>query len=70
MSRTATHAALWSGLLGGLVVFVVWTTASYLRGGRPYGPGLLHDFHRSGATNLGACAVAEPRTWAVGSFSS
>ena len=57
--RAAAHAALWSGIVGGLVVFAVWMTATYARAGRPYDVGLLRDFHRSGATSLPAYAVAD-----------
>jgi hypothetical protein len=56
---TGTRAALWSGIVGGLVVFVVWVTATFLRNGRPYDPGLLRDFHRSGAPDLATYAVSE-----------
>jgi hypothetical protein len=58
-ARTATHAALWSGIVGGLVVFAVWVIASYVRDGRPYDGGLLQDFHRSGDSSLAAYAVGE-----------
>lgn len=58
-ARTGTHAALWSGLVGGLLVFIVWVTATYLRDGRPYDPALLRDFHRSGATDLTTYAVSD-----------
>ncbi len=58
-ARTGTRAALWSGIVGGLVVFSVWVTATYLRAGRPYDPGLLRDFHRSGAPDLATYAVSD-----------
>ena len=58
-ARTGTHAALWSGIVGGLVVFIVWVTATYLRDGRPYDPALLRDFHRSGAPDLATYAVSD-----------
>ena len=58
-ARTGTQAALWSGIVGGLVVFIVWVTATYLRDGRPYDPGLLRDFHRSGAPDLATYAVSD-----------
>ena len=58
-ARTGTHAALWSGIVGGLVVFIVWVTAAYLRDGRPYDPGLLRDFHNSGARDLATYAVSD-----------
>lgn len=58
-ARTGTQAALWSGLVGGLLVFVIWVTATYLRDGRPYDPGLIRDFHRSGAPDLATFAVSD-----------
>jgi hypothetical protein len=58
-ARTGTQAALWSGIVGGLVVFIVWVTATYLRDGRPYDSGLLRDFHKSGALDLATYAVSE-----------
>jgi hypothetical protein len=57
--RAATHAALWSGIIGGLVAFAIWMTATYVRAGRPYDAGLIRDFHRSGAPSLPAYAVGE-----------
>jgi hypothetical protein len=57
--RVGTQAALWSGIIGGLVVFLVWVTATYLRDGRPYDYGLLRDFHRSGAPDLATYAVSD-----------
>ena len=39
-----TRAALWSGMVGGLLVFAVWMTATYARDGRPYDAQLLRDF--------------------------
>ena len=38
-----TRAALWSGIVGGLLVFTVYMTATYARGGRPYDAQLLRD---------------------------
>ena len=58
-ARTGTQAALWSGIVGGLVVFIVWVTATYLRDGRPYDPGLLRAFHRSGSPDLATYAVSD-----------
>jgi hypothetical protein len=58
-AKVGTHAALWSGIVGGLVVFIVWVTATYLRDGAPYDPALLRDFHRSGAPDLAAYAVSD-----------
>ena len=58
-ARIGTQAALWSGLVGGLAVFIIWVAATYLRDGRPYDPGLLRDFHRSGARDLATYAVSD-----------
>jgi hypothetical protein len=58
-AKTATHAAAWSGIVGGLLAFVVWVSATYVRAGRPYDSGLLRDFHRSGAPDLATYAVGE-----------
>jgi hypothetical protein len=52
-----TRAALWSGIVGGLLAFVVWMTATYARDGRPYDAGLLRDFHHSGSSHLATYAV-------------
>src|SRR6201989_3682859 len=52
-----TGAALWNGIVGGLVAFAVWMTAAYARDGRPYDAGLLRDFHRSGSSHLATYAV-------------
>jgi hypothetical protein len=69
-ARTAagspTAAAAWTGIVGGLVVFVVWATATYLRGGRPYDAQLVRDFHRSGAHDLATYAIAGNLDSAVG----
>jgi hypothetical protein len=53
------RAALWSGIVAGLLVFAVWMTATYARGGRPYDPQLLRDFHRSGAPDIATLAVSD-----------
>ncbi len=58
-AKAATHAALWSGIVGGLVVFVVWVSAAYLQDGGPYDAGLVRDFHRSGAPDLATYAVGD-----------
>lgn len=58
-TRAARSAAFLSGIVGGLAVFAVWVTLTYLRHGRPYDAGLVHDFHRSGAPNLAAYAVSD-----------
>jgi hypothetical protein len=57
--KAATQAALWSGIVGGLAVFAVWLSTTYLNDGRPYDPGLIQDFHRSGAPDLATYAVGE-----------
>jgi hypothetical protein len=56
-SRTGTLAALWSGLVGGLTVFIVWMTATYTNTGGPYDAGFITDFHKSGARDLATYAV-------------
>ncbi len=57
--RTATLTALWSGLVAGLGVFIVWATTTYTNSGGPYDPGLLKDFHTSGAHDLPTYAVSD-----------
>ena len=54
-----SRAALWSGIVGGLLVFTVWMTATYARDGRPYDPQLLRDLPRSGAPDLATLAVSD-----------
>jgi hypothetical protein len=58
-SRTGTLAALWSGLVGALAVFIVWVTVTYANSGRPYDSGLVRDFHKSGAPDLATYAVSD-----------
>ena len=58
-ARTGTLAALWSGLVGGLTVFVVWVAVTYADAGRPYDAGLVGDFHKSGAHDLATYAVGD-----------
>jgi hypothetical protein len=58
-SRTGTFAALWSGLVGGLTVFIVWVTVTYTDAGGPYDAGLVRDFHTSGARDLATYAVGD-----------
>jgi hypothetical protein len=58
-AKTATGAALWSGLVGGLLVFIVWVAVAYARAGGPYDAQLLRDFHASGSHDLAAYAVAD-----------
>ena len=54
----APRAALWSGVVGGLVAGVAWVVAAYVHDGRPYDVGLVRDFHTSGAHDLAAYAVS------------
>jgi hypothetical protein len=58
-SRTGTLAALWSGLVGGLTVFIIWVTMTYTNAGGPYDAGLVRDFHQSGAHDLATYAVSD-----------
>jgi hypothetical protein len=58
-SRTGTLAALWSGLVGGLTVFIVWVSVTYANAGGPYDVGLVKDFHKSGAHDLATYAVSD-----------
>jgi hypothetical protein len=58
-ARVATHEAAWSGIVGGLLVFVVWVVAAYRGAGGPYDPQLLRDFHQSGAHDLATYAVGD-----------
>jgi hypothetical protein len=52
-------AALWSGLVGGLLVFIAYVTVTYAGDGRPYDAQTLRDFHASGARDLVTYAVAD-----------
>ena len=63
---TATAAAVWSGLVGGLLVFIVWVAATYNDDGRPYDAQMLRDFHRSGSHDLVAYAVSDNLGAALG----
>jgi hypothetical protein len=65
-ARAATAAALWSGLVGGLLAFIIWVTATYVRDGRPYDAQMLRDFHASGSHDLAAYAVADNLGAALG----
>ena len=58
-SRIGTLAALWSGLVGGLGVFIVWVTVTYMNAAGPYDSGLIRDFHKSGAPNLTTYGVSD-----------
>lgn len=52
-------AALWSGLVGGLLVFIVSVTVAYAGDGRPYDPQMLREFRASGSHDLAAYAVGD-----------
>jgi hypothetical protein len=65
-ANTATAASMWCGLVGGLVVFVIWVTATYLHDGRPFDPQLIRDFHASGAPDLTAYAIGDNLGAALG----
>jgi hypothetical protein len=54
-----SRAALWSGIVAGLLVFAVWMAATYARDGRPYDAQLLRDFHRSRAPDLATLAISD-----------
>jgi hypothetical protein len=56
-SRTGIHTALWSGLVAGLTVFIVWAVMTYAEAGGPYDDGVLRDFRHSGAHDLATYAV-------------
>jgi hypothetical protein len=57
--RTGSLTALWSGLVGGLTVFIVWAGVTYANAGGPYDTGLVRDFHSSGAHDLATYAVGD-----------
>jgi hypothetical protein len=60
VGRTAgALASVWTATVGGLLVFAVWVTSTYLEDGRPYDAGLVHDFRRSGAHDLATFAVSD-----------
>jgi len=50
---------LWSGLVAGLIVFVVWAIMTYVNAGGPYDRGLVEDFRQSGAHDLATYAVSD-----------
>jgi hypothetical protein len=52
-------AALWSGLVGGLLVFITYVTVTYAGDGRPYDAQTVQAFHASGARDLVTYAVAD-----------
>jgi hypothetical protein len=65
-AKAARAAGTWCGLVGGLLVFVIWVTATYLHGGGPFDPQLIRDFHASGAPDLTAYAVSDSLGAALG----
>ena len=65
-ARAGVGAALWSGVVGALLVFIVWMIETYARDGRPFDPQLLRDFHRSGGHDLAAYAVSGSLGTALG----
>lgn len=58
-SRTGSLTALWSGLVAGLSVFIVWTTVTYANAGGPYDDGVVRDFRNSGAHDLATYAISD-----------
>jgi hypothetical protein len=57
-SRTAARgSALLTGLMSGLMVFLVWVGQTVVTGGRPYDVGQVRDFHTSSAPDLATYAV-------------
>jgi hypothetical protein len=65
-ARAATAAAVWCGLVGGLLAFIVWMTTTYARDGRPYDAQMMRDFHASGSRDLAAYAVGDNLGAALG----
>jgi hypothetical protein len=65
-ARAGADAALWSGLVGSLLAFAVWVSATYASDGRPYDAQLLRDFRHSGAHDLAAYAVGDTLGGAIG----
>ncbi len=58
-TRIGGLTALWSGLVAGLAVFIVWTTVTYANAGGPYDSGLVNDFRHSGAHDLPTYAISD-----------
>lgn len=56
-ASTGRRAAVLSALGAGMLVFLVWVGDTVLTGGRPYDPGMVRDFHSSGAHDLATYAV-------------
>ncbi len=48
-----------AAVVAGLGCFLVWTGETVAGSGRPYDPGLLRDFHTSGAPDLATYAVSD-----------
>lgn len=65
-ARSARDAALWSGLTGALLAFIVWVTATYASDGRPYDAQMLRDYRASGSHDLAAYAVGDNLGAALG----
>jgi hypothetical protein len=51
------QVVLLAALLAGLLLFLGWVGPAVLTGGHPYDPGLVRDFHASGAPDLATYAV-------------
>ncbi len=51
------QVVLLAALLSGLLLFLGWVGPAVLTGGHPYDPGLVRDFHTSGASDLATYAV-------------
>jgi hypothetical protein len=65
-ARAGADAALWSGMVGALLAFIVWVSATYASDGRPYDAQMLRDFRKSGAHDLAAYAVGDSLGAAIG----
>ena len=65
-ARAGRAAALWCGLVGGLLVFIVWMTVTYADDGRPYDAQMVRDFRASGSHDLTAYAVGDDLGGALG----
>jgi hypothetical protein len=65
-ARAAAATAMWCGLVGGLLVFLIWVTAAYLHDGRPFDPQLIRDFRASHAPDLTAYAITDSLGGAFG----
>jgi hypothetical protein len=51
------QVVLLTAVLAGLLLFLAWVGTAVLTGGQPYDPGLVRDFHTSGAPDLATYAV-------------